>query len=181
MKILVPLADGFEEIEALATVDVLRRADVEVVTAATAPGPVEGRSRIKVTPDALLEDVKDDDFDVIVLPGGMPGTTNLAEDNRVIEIVKRMDEEKKIVAAICAATIVLKKAGVIRGRAVTCHPSVRKELSKEALSNDRVVVSENLVTSRGPGTAIEFALKLVELLVGNRMSVQIRKGLLARV
>jgi 4-methyl-5(b-hydroxyethyl)-thiazole monophosphate biosynthesis len=180
-KILMPIAPGFEEIEALAVVDILRRAGLEVIMAGTVDGAIEGRSKIRVLTDVSLISVKDQEFDMIILPGGTVGTENLKKDVRIKEIVERLYKKGKFVAAICAAPTVLSAIGITAGRTVTSYPGVRNILQKEKLSDERVVVDGNIVTSQGPGTAIEFAFKLVELLLGKEKVNEINKGVLARI
>ncbi|MBI3754604.1 MAG: DJ-1/PfpI family protein [Deltaproteobacteria bacterium] len=180
-KVLIPLAQGFEEIEALAVVDILRRAGVEVIMAGTAENPIEGRNRIKVLADASLESVKGQDFDMIVLPGGAVGTENLKKDVRVKEIVERLYKKGRFITAICAAPTVLSAIGITAGRTVTSHPTVRIKLEKEKISDERVVIDGNIITSQGPGTAIEFAFKLVEILLGKEKVSEVNKGVLARI
>ena len=180
-KVLIPLAQGFEEIEALAVVDILRRAGVEVVMAGTVDNPIEGRNRIKVLADAPLESVKEQDFDMIVLPGGAVGTENLKKDMRVKEIVERLYKKGRFITAICAAPTVLSAIGVTAGRTVTSHPTVRTKLEKEKISDERIVVDGNIITSQGPGTALEFAFKLVEVLLGKEKVAEVNKGVLARI
>lgn len=180
-KVLIPLAPGFEEIEALAVVDILRRVGIEVVLAGTADNPIEGRNRIKVLADASLDSVKGEDFDMIVLPGGAVGTENLKKDVRVKEIIERLYKKGRFITAICAAPTVLSAIGITEGKTVTSHPTVRAKLQKEKLSDDRVVVDGNIITSQGPGTAIEFAFKLIEVLLGKGKTAEVNKGVLARV
>lgn len=180
-RVLIPLAPGFEEIEALAVVDILRRAGAEVIMAGTAQNPIEGRNKIKVLADAFLHAVKDQDFDMIVLPGGTVGTENLKKDPKVKEVVERLYKKGRLVTAICAAPTVLSAIGVTAGKIVTSHPTVRAKLEKEKLSDDRVVVDGNIVTSQGPGTAIEFAFKLVEILMGKDKVAEVNRGVLARI
>jgi len=180
-KVLMPLAPGFEEIEALAVVDILRRAGAEVIIAGTIKGVIEGRSRINVLADVELDSVVNNAFDMIVLPGGAVGTENLKKDNRIRKLVHDLFEKGKFVAAICAAPAVLSKAGITKYRTITSHPSVRAELVAAKISDERVVVDGNLVTSQGPGTAIEFAFKLVELLYGKEKVAEVNKGVIARI
>lgn len=180
-KVLMPLAPGFEEIEALAVVDILRRAGMEVIMAGTNENPIEGRNKIKVLSDTPLDSIKNQDFDMIVLPGGAVGTENLKKDPRIKEIVERLYEKGRFITAICAAPTVLSAIGVTAGKKVTSHPTVRGSLKKEKLSDDRVVVDGNVITSQGPGTAIEFAFKLVEMLIGKEKAIEVNKGVLARV
>jgi len=180
-RVLIPLAPGFEEIEALAVVDILRRAGAEVITAGTVENPIEGRNKIKVLADTSLDSLKDHDFDMIVLPGGTVGTENLKKDVRVKEIVERLYKKGRFVTAICAAPTVLSAIGITAGRTVTSHPTVRTKLDKEKISEERVVVDGNIITSQGPGTAIEFAFKLVEILFGKDKVVEVNKGVLAKI
>ena len=181
-RVIVPLAPGFEEIEALAVVDILRRGGVEVTMASTVDGPIEGRNGIRVLADATLDEALGGDYDMVVLPGGAKGTENLKADDRVGALVERLFKEGKFTAAICAAPTVLAAVGITEERSVTSHPSVREELEKTTSYNeDRVVVDGQIVTSRAPGTAIEFALKLVELLGGAERALGVNRGVLARL
>jgi 4-methyl-5(b-hydroxyethyl)-thiazole monophosphate biosynthesis len=177
-RILVPLADGFEEIEAVAVIDVLRRAVLDVVVAGLAPGVPVGRSRIGVQPDAVLDEVDLERITMVVLPGGMPGTQHLMEDERILALVRRLHGEGRRTAAICAAPMVLRAAGVIDGHEVTSHPSVRTKLGgAKVLDAPRVVRSGSVVTSQGPGSAIEFALALVEDLRGAEAAEEIARAM----
>ncbi len=178
-KILVPLADGFEEIETMAIIDVLRRAGLEVTVAGVKAGELVGSHRIRVVPDTVLEKVMSEEFDLVVLPGGQPGVDNLRKDARVLDILKKMDEKKKMIGAICAAPLVLRDAGLIEGRTLTSYPGIESELKNACYLETRVVVDGNLITSRGPGSAIEFSLKLVEMLLGREKAGEISKALLA--
>lgn len=165
--ILVPLAPGFEEIEFVTIVDVLRRADLDVTVAGLVRGVVTGAHDIAVTPDAYLGDIDLARFTMVVLPGGQPGTRNLAKDERVLGVVRRLAQEKQITAAICAAPKVLHTAGILEGVEVTAHSSVRNDLSGAIVKTEpRVVTSGTVITSQGAGTAMEFALALVAALRG---------------
>ena len=180
MKILVPLANGFEEIEAVNVIDILRRGDVDVVTAGLKEGLVEGSHKIKVLPDTTLDKIDYLDFDGLVLPGGAPGFVNLGNDERILNMAREMDRAGKIVAAICAAPSVLIKAGVLQGRRATVSPSGKAQVEACAdFCEDRVVVDGNLITSRSPGTALEFALKLVEVLEGKEKMMQVKAQTMA--
>ena len=180
MKILVPLANGFEEIEAINVIDILRRGDVDVVTAGLKEGLVEGSHKIKMLPDTTLDKIDYRDFDGLVLPGGAPGFVNLGNDERILKMAREMDKAGKIVAAICAAPSVLIKAGVLQGRKATVSPSGKAQVEACAnFSEERVVVDGNLVTSRSPGTALEFALKLVEVLAGKEKMQMVKAQTLA--
>lgn len=180
MKILIPLAEGFEEIEAVTVIDILRRADIEVVVAGLKEGPIEGAHRVRVLPDASLDGLDPGKFDGLVLPGGFPGYVNLEKDDRVLKIVEQMNRTGKWVAAICCAPTVLIRLGILQGKRATVSPSGKAKVAACAqYSEDRVVVDGNLVTSQSPGTAMEFALKLVELLAGEEKMKQIKAQTLA--
>ena len=179
-KVLVPLAPGFEEMEAVCVVDVLRRAGAEVTTAGTQPGPIQASRRVVVLPDTTLDQVDPDEFDMIVIPGGAKGVDVLKADPIVKLILQKMNGQGKYVTAICAGPIVLAEAGLLKGRAVTSYPGVGGLLEGAHLKSDRVVVDGKIVTSQGPGTAIEFALKLAEILQGKARAEEVAKACLAR-
>lgn len=180
MRVLVPLAEGFEEIEAISVIDILRRAEIEVVTAGLKEGLAEGSHKVKVLPDTTLEKVDWHDFDGLVLPGGAPGFVNLGNDQRILDLAREMNRAGKCVAAICAAPSVLIKAGVLQGRKATVSPSGKAQVQACAdFREDRVVVDKNLITSRAPGTALEFALKLVEALAGREKMEQVKAQTMA--
>ncbi len=178
-RVLVPLAPGFEEIEAVTIVDILRRADVHVTVAGTVAGPVTGSRGVVIVPDTTLDQATDSEFDMIVLPGGGPGTENLRRDPRITRLVKAQSDRGGYVAAICAAPTVLGDAGLLAGRRVTSYPSNQSQLAGADYQTDRVVVDGRLITSRSPGTALEFALTLVEHLAGRPVSERIAGDVLA--
>ena len=167
-RVLVPIADGFEEIEAVTTIDILRRADVEVVVAGLVPGPVTGSHGIAIRPDCSLDDALEDEYDLVALPGGLPGADNLQGDERVMALVRRMFDEGRYTAAICAAPKVLAAAGVLDGRRATSYQGFLDPTLTPGLriSPEAVVQDGTVITSRGPGTAMDFALALVENLTG---------------
>lgn len=168
---LVILTDDFEEIEALTPIDILRRAEVEVTVASrTGSLDLKGRSGIQVRAECLLTDAKGK-FDLIVLPGG-PGHKALRRDPRVLELVATQAAEGRYLGAICAAPVVLKDAGVIKGRRITGHFSILEELPN-LLEKEDVVTDGNIVTSRGAGTSVPFALALVEILCGYEKALKI--------
>ncbi len=175
-RALVILAAGFEEIEAATIIDVLRRADVDVLVAGLESGPVRGAHAITIVPDQPLDHLSPDDFDAIVLPGGMPGAQRLLDSSRVLALVKSFAAKGKIVAAICAAPIVLEAAGVIAGRRATSFPGF--ELPSAVYVEERVVEDGTLVTSRGAGTAMEFALALVARLVSSDAAARLGERML---
>ena len=180
-KVLVPLAPGFEEIEAVTVIDILRRAGVDVTVAGTVKGEIEGRNKIRLTPDVLLDAVVARPFDMIVLPGGSAGTEHLKKDARVQRILHDTAERGGYITAICAGPTVLSAAGLLQGKRVTSYPSAKGELPGTIYSEDRVVVDGLIVTSRSPGTAMEFAVKLVELLEGRTKMEEVSRGVLARI
>lgn len=167
-RVLVPLAQGCEELEAVTIIDLLRRAGVEVVTAGLTDGPVKASRGVVLVPDRALDEVLGDDFDMIVLPGGLPGADNLDADPRIHRLLQRTAEAGRYTAAICAAPKVLLNAGLLDNRSVTAYPGIIDgQIPADALRSDHaVVVDGNVVTSRGPGTAMDFALTLAEMLVG---------------
>ena len=180
-KVLVILADGFEEIEAITPIDVLKRAGLDVILAGLSSKTVSGSHGIKIETDILLNDYKDLP-DAIVLPGGLPGAKNLAESPKVAELVKKMNQAKKIVGAICAApALVLAPIGILNGKKATCYPGFEKNFSSQVdFSRERVIVDGHIITSRGPGSALEFALQLAETLVGREKAESLSEGLLAK-
>lgn len=182
-KVLVPLAPGFEEIEAITVIDILRRAGVEVTVAGTQPGVVEASRKTRHVPDCTLDEAmgRADEFDMIVLPGGQPGTTNLRADSRVKMIIELLRAKNKFISAICAAPTVLSAYGVLQGHRATSHPGVRGTLVAGQVVNERVVVDGPVVTSQSAGTAMEFAFKLVELLCGRDKAAEVNEGVLARL
>ena len=180
-KVLIPIASGFEEIEAITVTDILRRAGAKVTIAATTEGTIKGSRGIKIQPDALLDSVMEIEFDLICLPGGQPGTDNLKNDSRILNLLVKMFEQEKWIAAICAAPIVLKKADIIKNHFLTSHPSVKSEFNSKNYLFDRVVVDEKLITSQSPGTAMEFALKLVEILFDSNRLNKVNSGILAKI
>lgn len=175
-KIIVPFADGFEEIEALTIVDVLRRAGIDVDMTGIVGSMVTGNHGIRVTMDKKLSEVKAEDYDGIILPGGNPGYVNLGRSSSLLELIKRMNGQGKLIGAICAAPTILVKSGVLEGKRATIYPGMEKELPYPRA--DKIVVDGNVITSQGPGTAMEFALKIVETLVGRDVAYSVKRSLI---
>ena len=180
-RVLVPLASGFEEIEAVAIIDVLRRAEIEVLVASLdEKSLVKGANGISVEADMPIAGIDSNTLDMIVLPGGWDGTYALADDENVQRILKEMDSKGKNIAAICAAPFALNKAGVLKQN-FTCYPSVEEQIRLDGYQGDTtmVVEDENIMTSRGPATAICFALQIVKKLKGEETYEMLKAGLLA--
>ena len=180
-KVLVPLGNGFEEIEAVSIIDVLRRAEIEVLVASLSTElMVKGAHNILLKADVFVGDVMSQELDMIVLPGGWDGTYALADDANVQRILKEMDEQNKHIGAICAAPYALNKAGVLKEK-YTCYPSVEEQIKKDGYQGEKsmVVVSQNVMTSRGPGTSLCFALEIVKKLAGQERFEALKTGMLA--
>lgn len=177
-KVLVFLAEGFEEIEALTVVDVLRRADIVCDTCSLSGENVTGSHGIKVFADKTIDGTKANEYDAVVIPGGMPGAENLKNSDKVVNIVKQFNDAGKVVSAICAGPIVLGKAKVTEGKKVTSYPGYEDELGSCSYLEETAVLDGNIITSRGPATAIYFALKLVEKLKGTENVEKLKEGML---
>jgi len=162
-KIAVHLAQGFEEIEAISIIDVLRRADLDVVVVSvTGKAEVNGAHQIKVVADVLFEKVNYDEIYMIVLPGGMPGAANLDAHAGLKHQIRKFAVERKQLAAICAAPLVFGNLGILEGKRAVCYPGFEEYLKGAEMLNIPVAQAENIITGRGPGVAIQFALKIVE-------------------
>jgi 4-methyl-5(b-hydroxyethyl)-thiazole monophosphate biosynthesis len=180
-RVLLPLAAGFEEIEAVTIIDVLRRAGIDVVVAGLdGAGRVDGAHGIAVEAPVGLDAHLDDSFDMIVLPGGEPGTTHLAADGRLARLLLRHSAAGRPLGAICAAPRVLAAQGLLAGRTATSHPSVETHLREAGVRYDgaRVVRDGAVLTSRGPGTSLEFALGLLEMLGEGTRAAELRRSML---
>jgi 4-methyl-5(b-hydroxyethyl)-thiazole monophosphate biosynthesis len=178
-RVLIPLAPGCEELEAVTVIDLLRRARIEVVTAGLAPGPVKGSRGTVLLPDATLDEALQQDYDMIVLPGGQPGATNLEQDSRILVLLKKMAAAGKFTAAICAAPKVLAVAGLLDGKRATSYPGAldAQQFPSIRIETQAVVRDGQVLTSRGPGTAMDFALALIEVLSDRTTHDQVEAGL----
>ena len=173
-SVLVPIADGTEEIEAVCIIDVLRRAESSVTVASVDELQVTASRGVQLVADKLISDCVDEAYDLVVLPGGMPGAEHLRDSKDFQRILKRQKDAGKLYGAICAApAVVLQHHGLLDRRRATCHPSFVSHLENTDSVESRVVVDGTCVTSRGPGTALEFALKLVELLYGKEKAEEV--------
>lgn len=177
-KIIVPISNGFEEIEAICVIDICRRANIEVKIAAVEELLTLGAHNIRIQADCKIEDINSDDFDMIVLPGGLPNAFTLAENNKVQSLLKEFKEKKKKIAAICAAPYALHKADVLNEN-FTCYPSFEEKIRLNGYhNNDSIVIDNDVITSRGPATAMVFALEIVNILCGEETYNQVKNGLL---
>ena len=177
--VYVHLADGFEEIEALTIVDVLRRADIAVNTVSvTGAKTVRGAHDIMVAADLLFQEANYEKCEMIVLPGGMPGTANLAKHEGLAKQLNAFAQNGKWLAAICAAPSVLGSLSLLKGKRVTSYPGYQNKLIGAIYTEESVVRDGKLITSRGPGTAMEFSLKLVELLKNEQVASALRKAMI---
>ncbi len=178
-RVLIPMAQGCEELETVTVIDLLRRAQIEVVTAGLEEGPVRGSRGTVIVPDTVLGAVLDEEFDMVVLPGGLPGAHHLDEDERVHRLLRRHQAEGRFAAAICAAPKVLANAGLLEGKSATSYPGVvtMEDFPEVKVLDVPVVVDGKVITSRGPGTAMDFALQLIESLVGRAKRDEVEKAL----
>lgn len=180
-KIGIFMADGCEEIEGLTVVDVARRAQLEIVIiSVTGKKEISGSHNITFLADALAAEVNYRELDGIILPGGMPGTLRLGEDETVNKVIREFAAEGKLVGAICAAPSVLGAAGVLEGKNATCHPGFEEKLTGARTSEEEVVVDGNIITSRGMGTAIPFALEIVRYFADDAAVEKLKKSLVYR-
>lgn len=182
MRFKILLATGFEETEAITIIDLLRRANYEIkIVSISANNEVEGSHGIKIIADSILmqEDFKD--TDAIILPGGVPGVPNLAANERVLNLIKEFFTTDKYIIAICAAPFVLEKAGILKGKKITCFPSWEDKISSAEIIHQNVVVDGKVITGRGVGAAIEFSLKIVEIFSSKEESEKLRKNIVYNI
>jgi 4-methyl-5(b-hydroxyethyl)-thiazole monophosphate biosynthesis len=178
-KVVVTLASGFEEIEAISIIDVLRRAGCNVIIAGVDGITLIGANGISVNADVLIDTIDANDIDMVILPGGWGGTNILATNEKVQQLLKDMDNLNKNIGAICAAPYALKSAGVLKQN-YTCYPSVEEKINQDGYNpNKKVVIDGNIITSRGPGTSICFAIEIAKILKGEDTYNALKNGLLA--
>jgi len=180
-RVLVPLANGFEEIEAVTIIDILRRAGAEVITVGLTKRNVTGSHDLKIVADTVLDEILQDSWDLVVLPGGVPGTPNLMEDERIITLLKAHHGGQGLTGAICAAPAVLEKAELTRGQKITSHPAWADRITVAHHTGSRIEEDGILITGQAAGSAMEFAFKLVEKLYGSEKVAEVNGGVLARL
>ena len=180
MKLLVLLAEGFEEVEALTVVDYFRRVGGEALMVSTSgEKEVRGAHNIRLLADETLDNLKDlDSYAGVIIPGGLPGATNLRDNEKVIEILRQMNDNKKLIGAICAGPIVLEKAGIVKGRKLTFYPGFEDQLESANYLEDKLVIDGNIITSRGPALAVDFALGITKYLLGDSKEEELRESIL---
>ena len=178
--VLVPIADGTEEIEAVCLIDTLRRAGAEVTVASVMlKKQIKASRGVQIVADALIGECAQKTYDLIALPGGMPGAEHLRDSRILVEMLQKQSQESRLYAAICAApAVVFEHHGLLEGKAATCHPAFVPHLKDQTAAAQRVVVAGNCVTSRAPGTALEFAITLVELLYGAEHAAKVAQPML---
>ena len=177
-KVLVAIAEGIEELEAVTIIDVLRRAEANVTVASVGSKQVTASRGVKLVADAVISDCVGSVYDLIALPGGMPGAEHLRDSKELTEMLKEQAASGRFYAAICASpAVALKPHGLLENKKATCYPSLLSELDNPEQA--KVVVDGNCITSQGPGTALEFSLKLIELLFDKEKSRQVAKAMLA--
>lgn len=176
-RVLIAVAEGSEELEAVTMIDLFRRAEFDVTVAGLAAGPVRASRDTVLVPDARLDEVADHRFDLVALPGGLPGAKRLAESDLLAGVLRRQHDENRWLAAICAAPMVLARHGLLDGRRATSFPGALDGFDALERVDEAVVVDGHIVTSRGPGTAMDFALTLIECCGGRELSDRVEEGL----
>lgn len=179
-NVLIPLAEGCEELEAVTLIDLLRRAGITVTTASLSNHrQLQASRQVGLVADTLLDSVLNDQFDMLLLPGGQPGTRHLNADQRIHALIQRQQTHNRYIAAICAAPLVLAEAGVLNGKQATCYPGTldSEDWPEISLSDQPVIIDDKVLTSRGPGTAMDFALNIIEVLIDKPTRDQVETGL----
>jgi len=175
MNILVPLAEGFEEIEAVTIIDILRRAGHTVTTASLKNKIVTGAHSIQITADKILTELRFEEFGAFILPGGMPGSTNLRDHDRVMSFIQRIYAAGGIIGAVCAAPIAIGRSGILDGKKFTCFPGDEKEITHSKFTNEDVTVDGKIITGRSAGVTALFTLKIIELIDGKEKAESLQK------
>jgi 4-methyl-5(b-hydroxyethyl)-thiazole monophosphate biosynthesis len=177
-KVAIILADGFEEVEAIAPIDALRRAGVEVIIAGLSKEPVSSARNVKIVPDVSIEELNPQELDMVILPGGAGGVEKLKQDKRVEALVKALESKGKYISAICAAPTALAKFGLLEGKKATAYPTLKEDIKPALFVEDKVVEDDRVITSQGPGTALLFGIKLVEKLAGKEKAREVAQKML---
>ena len=178
-NIAVHLADGFEEIEAVNIIDVLRRAELKVnIISVTVNLEVKGSHGIKIIADQLFSHVNYENIDMIILPGGMPGSANLNEHLGLREQILNFNENKKLLGAICAAPLVFGNLGILKNKKATCYPGFENQLHGAIVTNENIEVADNIITGKGAGVAITFALKIAEIFKGKTLAEKLAEKMI---
>lgn len=175
------LADGFEEVEAVVPRDILKRGGVEVATVGVTGDVVTSAYGLKVKPDTTIENISVDNLEGIVLPGGMPGTTNLKNNQKLLDIIKYSFEKGLLIGAICAAPSILGDMGILEGKTACCYPGFEKYLKGANISGESVARDKNIITSKGPGTAMDFGFALLSYIKGQDVSDKAKSGMIYKV
>lgn len=178
MKVAVCFATGYEEVEALSTVDVLRRGKVDTVMVGIDGKTVVSSRNISINMDMLIEEINWDEIDMVVLPGGLPGVDNLIANEKLCTIIREFKERGKFIGAICAAPSILGKLGVLEGEKATCYPGFEKFLAGATVTHERVTKSNKIITGIGAGASLEFAFALLEQAQGKEVADEIRQGMI---
>ena len=179
-NLLIPISNGFEEIEAISIIDICRRANIKVVIAGVENLEIIGAHGIKIISDEIIENISSDDFDMIVLPGGLPNAFTLADNEKVQSLLKEFKNKNRKIGAICAAPYALHKAGVLNEN-YTCYPSFEEKIRLDGYhSNNPIIIDGNVITSRGPATAMIFALEIINMLCDKETHDSVKNGLLAK-
>lgn len=176
--ICIFLADGFEEMEAVIPRDILMRGGVDVYTVGVGGEVVTSAYGLKIKTDMTIGDIDTNTLEGIVLPGGMPGTTNLEQNEKVMKIISYCKEKKIMIGAICAAPSILGKIGILDGKLACCYPGFEKYLKDAKISEDKVAIADNIITSKGPGTAFEFGFALLDYIKDGNFSDGIKSDMI---
>lgn len=179
-KILIPLAKGFEEIEAVTNIDVLRRAGFNVVTAGIGSKNIKGDHGIEIETDLEIKEVQKEEITDVVLPGGMPGAANIRDSSELLKIIRDVNDRGGLCAAICAAPMVLEAADILEGKNATSYPGFDDQMKSANYKTNRVVKDGNIITGRGPGVALEFALEIVEYLDDKNTADELKEAMLVK-
>ncbi|MCS7083894.1 MAG: DJ-1/PfpI family protein [Aquificaceae bacterium] len=178
-KVAIILADGYEEIEAVAPIDILRRAGVEVLIAGLSKEPVASARNLKIVPDVSIDELNPDELKMVIIPGGSGGVERIKSDQRAKELLEKMEKRGAYIGAICAGPTALESFKLTEGKRITLYPALIDEIkSATVIKEEKVVEDGNIITSQGPGTALEFSLKLAEKLVGKEVASQVAQKML---